>query len=190
LRGRGSSRPDRLSRERAERWSGIGTALPPPALAARMTRTRAKIPECPWRPHRGLWDHPHSSPAYKKRLLRLAVREIIATCEGDTIRLVVHWQGGRSHAGGVPDVGSGNSGHLFPEPTASSPSPCTFASVSSGVFQTRLPRTQTPRPDVQQSGIGRFWLESAFSVSVRPSSACPLFFMLTDILAAILVYGR
>jgi excisionase family DNA binding protein len=41
-----------------------------------------------------LWDDPRSSPEYKKRLLRIAVKEIIATCEGEIIRLVVHWQGG------------------------------------------------------------------------------------------------
>lgn len=42
----------------------------------------------------GLWDDPRCSPEHKKRLLRIALKEIIATCEGDTIRLVVHWQGG------------------------------------------------------------------------------------------------
>jgi len=41
-----------------------------------------------------LWDDQRSSPEYKKRLLRIALKEIIATCEGETIRLVLHWQGG------------------------------------------------------------------------------------------------
>jgi DNA invertase Pin-like site-specific DNA recombinase len=41
-----------------------------------------------------LWHGPHGSPEHKKRLLRIAVKEIIATCEGETIRLVVHWHGG------------------------------------------------------------------------------------------------
>jgi excisionase family DNA binding protein len=42
-----------------------------------------------------LWDDPRSSSSeYKKRLLRIALKEIIATCEGETIRLVLHWQGG------------------------------------------------------------------------------------------------
>ncbi len=36
----------------------------------------------------------NSSPEHKKRLLRIALKEIIATCEGETIRLVLHWQGG------------------------------------------------------------------------------------------------
>jgi len=41
-----------------------------------------------------LWDDPRSSPEYKKRLLRIALKEITATCEAETIRLVLHWQGG------------------------------------------------------------------------------------------------
>ena len=41
-----------------------------------------------------LWDDPRSSPEYKKRLLRIALKEITATCETKTIRLVLHWQGG------------------------------------------------------------------------------------------------
>jgi len=41
-----------------------------------------------------LWNDPHSAPEHKKRLLRLALKEIIATCEGETIRLVLHWHGG------------------------------------------------------------------------------------------------
>jgi DNA invertase Pin-like site-specific DNA recombinase len=41
-----------------------------------------------------LWDDPQATPEHKKRLLRIALREIIATCEGEIIRLVLHWQGG------------------------------------------------------------------------------------------------
>jgi DNA invertase Pin-like site-specific DNA recombinase len=41
-----------------------------------------------------LWDHPLSTPAHKKRILRIALKEIIATSEKDTVRLVLHWQGG------------------------------------------------------------------------------------------------
>src|ERR1022692_3840248 len=41
-----------------------------------------------------LWDDPQGLPEHKKRLLRIALKEIIATCEGETIRLVLHWQGG------------------------------------------------------------------------------------------------
>ena len=41
-----------------------------------------------------LWDDPNSLPEHKKRLLRIALKEIIATCEGETIHLILHWQGG------------------------------------------------------------------------------------------------
>ena len=41
-----------------------------------------------------LWNAPQSSPEHKKRLLRIALKEIIATTQNDTIRLVLHWQGG------------------------------------------------------------------------------------------------
>ena len=41
-----------------------------------------------------LWEDPQSLPEHKKRLLRIALKEIIATCVGETIRLVLHWQGG------------------------------------------------------------------------------------------------
>jgi hypothetical protein len=41
-----------------------------------------------------LWDDPKSLPEHKKRLLRIALKEIIATCEDEAIRLVLHWQGG------------------------------------------------------------------------------------------------
>jgi excisionase family DNA binding protein len=41
-----------------------------------------------------LWDDPQSLPEHKKRLLRIALKEIIATCEGETIHLILHWQGG------------------------------------------------------------------------------------------------
>jgi len=37
-------------------------------------------------------------PEHKKRILRIALKEIIATSEEDTIRLVLHWQRRRPHA--------------------------------------------------------------------------------------------
>ncbi len=45
-----------------------------------------------------LWDDPHSLPKHKKRLLRIALKEIIATCEDETISLILHWQGGITHS--------------------------------------------------------------------------------------------
>jgi excisionase family DNA binding protein len=43
---------------------------------------------------RQLWDHPKSPPEFKKRILRTVLKEIIASSNGDTVRLVLHWQGG------------------------------------------------------------------------------------------------
>jgi DNA invertase Pin-like site-specific DNA recombinase len=41
-----------------------------------------------------LWNHPDSSPEVKKRILRTVLKEIIARSEGDSIQLILHWQGG------------------------------------------------------------------------------------------------
>ena len=43
---------------------------------------------------RQLWDHPKSLPEFKKRILRTVLTEIIASSAGDTVRFVLHWQGG------------------------------------------------------------------------------------------------
>jgi excisionase family DNA binding protein len=55
----------------------------------------------------GLWDDSRSSPEYKKRLLRIALKEIVVTSEGETIRLVVHWQGGDHTQVEFPKIRSG-----------------------------------------------------------------------------------
>jgi excisionase family DNA binding protein len=41
-----------------------------------------------------LWDHPNSPFEFKKRVLRTMLKEIIATANGNQVRLVLHWQGG------------------------------------------------------------------------------------------------
>src|SRR5215831_5012396 len=41
-----------------------------------------------------LWDHPKSPVEFKKRILRTVLKEIIASSDGDTVRMVLHWQGG------------------------------------------------------------------------------------------------
>ena len=43
----------------------------------------------------------------KKRLLRIALKEIVATCEGETIRLVLHWQGGNHTQVEFQKIGTG-----------------------------------------------------------------------------------
>ncbi len=55
----------------------------------------------------GLWNDPRSSPEHKKRLLRIALKEIVVTSEGETIRLVVHWQGGDHTQVEFPKIRSG-----------------------------------------------------------------------------------
>lgn len=55
----------------------------------------------------GLWDNPRSSPEHKKRLLRIALKEIVATSEEETIRLVVHWEGGDHTQVEFPKIRSG-----------------------------------------------------------------------------------
>jgi len=55
----------------------------------------------------GLWDDPRSSPEHKKRLLRTALKEIVVTSEGETIRLVLHWQGGDHTQVEFPKIRSG-----------------------------------------------------------------------------------
>jgi len=41
-----------------------------------------------------LWDDPRSSAEYKKRMLRIALKDIVVTSEGETIHFTLHWQGG------------------------------------------------------------------------------------------------
>ena len=41
-----------------------------------------------------LWQHPESSPALKKRILRTVLQEIVVRKETETITLLLHWQGG------------------------------------------------------------------------------------------------
>ncbi|MCI0152282.1 recombinase zinc beta ribbon domain-containing protein [Paraburkholderia sediminicola] len=41
-----------------------------------------------------LWEHSASSPDIKKRILRTAINEIVVTANGDSVRMIVHWQGG------------------------------------------------------------------------------------------------
>ena len=45
-----------------------------------------------------LWDHPDTTHDVRKRIVRTVVKEIIVTSEGDSVRFIVHWQGG-DHTG-------------------------------------------------------------------------------------------
>ncbi len=54
-----------------------------------------------------LWEDPCSSPEHKKRLLRIALKEIIVTSEGETILFVMHWEGGDHTQLEFPKIRSG-----------------------------------------------------------------------------------
>ena len=54
-----------------------------------------------------LWEDPRSLPEHKKRLLRIALKEIIVTSEGEKIRLVLHWAGGDHTQVEFPKIRSG-----------------------------------------------------------------------------------
>lgn len=43
-------------------------------------------------PH--LWEHPDTTPEVRKRIVRTVIKEIVVTSEGDSVRIIVHWQGG------------------------------------------------------------------------------------------------
>jgi hypothetical protein len=62
-----------------------------------------------------LWDDPHSLPEHKKHLLRIALKEIIATSDDATIRLVVHWQGGDHTQMEFPKIRSGRHRYVTDE---------------------------------------------------------------------------
>src|SRR5262249_9030416 len=62
-----------------------------------------------------LWNDSPSLPQHKKRLLRIAVKEIIATSEGATIRLIVHRQGGDHTQMEFPKIRSGRHRYITDE---------------------------------------------------------------------------
>jgi excisionase family DNA binding protein len=41
-----------------------------------------------------LWDHPDTTPDVRKRIVRTVIKEIVVNSEGDSVRFIVHWQGG------------------------------------------------------------------------------------------------
>lgn len=62
-----------------------------------------------------LWDDSRSLPEHKKRLLRIALKEIIATSDDTTIQLVVHWQGGDHTQIEFPKIRSGRHRYVTDE---------------------------------------------------------------------------
>lgn len=43
---------------------------------------------------RRLWEHPHSPPELKKRILRTVLTEIVVTADAGEVQLLLHWRGG------------------------------------------------------------------------------------------------
>jgi hypothetical protein len=43
---------------------------------------------------RRLWEHPQSSPEWKKRILRTVLTEIMVSADDGQVQLLLHWQGG------------------------------------------------------------------------------------------------
>jgi len=62
-----------------------------------------------------LWHHPKSLPQHKKRVLRAVLKEIIARADGDTIQLLLHWQGGAHTEVQFPKTRRGQ--HRYSVPT-------------------------------------------------------------------------
>lgn len=64
-----------------------------------------------------LWDHPKSLPEHKKRILRTVLKEIVAQSVGDTIRLILHWQGGDHTELQFPKTRTGQHRYVSPAET-------------------------------------------------------------------------
>jgi hypothetical protein len=55
-----------------------------------------------------LWNHPQSSPEHKKHILRAVLKEIMATSQGDSIQLLLHWHGGEHTQLQLPKTRTGH----------------------------------------------------------------------------------
>ncbi|EQD74807.1 recombinase, partial [mine drainage metagenome] len=64
-----------------------------------------------------LWDHPKSLPEHKKRILRTVLKEIVAQSAGDTIKLILHWQGGDHTELQFPKTRTGQHRYVSPAET-------------------------------------------------------------------------
>lgn len=64
-----------------------------------------------------LWHHPKSLPEYKKRVLRAVLKEIMVRADGDTIHLVLHWQGGAHTEVQFPKTRTGQHRYSIPRDT-------------------------------------------------------------------------
>jgi hypothetical protein len=65
------------------------------------------------------WSHPAATAATRKRILRAALHEIVASIEGGFIEMVLHWQGGDHTALKLRMNGVGKHRWTVPEDTLS-----------------------------------------------------------------------
>src|SRR4051812_9855322 len=72
-----------------ERLAAIGTTQPEAVSAAEQARLMTLGTDL-----EKVWRHPRATAETRKRILRTAIAEIVATLADGAIELVVHWQGG------------------------------------------------------------------------------------------------
>jgi excisionase family DNA binding protein len=72
-----------------QRLAAIGTTRPDVVSPAEQDRLMALGSDL-----ETVWQHPRATAAMRKRILRTAIAEIVATLADNAIELVIHWQGG------------------------------------------------------------------------------------------------
>ena len=72
-----------------ERLTAIGTARPEVVSPAEQDRLMALGADL-----EAVWQHPCATAEMRKRILRTAIAEIVATLTDGAVELVIHWQGG------------------------------------------------------------------------------------------------
>lgn len=80
-----------------ERLAAAGTARPEAASAEEQDRLMTLGTDL-----QAAWQHPRATAEMRKRILRTAIAEIVATLSDGAIDLVIHWQGGDHSRLSVP----------------------------------------------------------------------------------------
>ena len=87
-----------------EKEIGALTEIAPPLSVEEENEIRELSQDLP-----RVWNHPHSSPDLKKRIIRTVIKEIVVYLEDQKIKLVIHWNGGDHTELEVPKNKSGES---------------------------------------------------------------------------------
>ena len=85
-----------------ERLAATGAARPEVASPAEQDRLKALGADL-----EAVWQHPRATAETRKRILRTAITEIVATLTDSAVALVIHWQGGDHTRLSVPRNRSG-----------------------------------------------------------------------------------